>query len=163
MDASVVGAGFYVMEFVKGRIFQNVRMPGIEEEERRKWCVAPDRRTTADRYLSWRSAIRALTRLSTIPLHLLDLPPSFAPTPESKPYFPRQVNSLLKVSAAQSRAKDKVTGKEVGEIWGTRELWPWFEEGAAKIARMEKEGGVDGVVHGDYKLDNMVGDVPEWG
>jgi len=32
----------------------------------------------------------------------------------------------------------------------------WFEEGAGKIAADERERGVGGVVHGDYKLDNMV-------
>ena len=32
----------------------------------------------------------------------------------------------------------------------------WFEEGAARIARNERERGVGGVVHGDFKLDNMV-------
>jgi len=37
MDGSVVGAGFYVMEFIKGRIFENVRMKGLENRERREW------------------------------------------------------------------------------------------------------------------------------
>lgn len=106
--------------------------------------------------VSFRSAIRTLTRLSSIPLPLLNLPSSFAPPPDSKPYFPRQVTSLLRVSAAQSRAKSKDTGKEVGEIWGTRELREWFERGAREIADDEKERGVGSVVHGDYKLDNLV-------
>jgi len=37
MDGSVVGAGFYVMEFIKGRIFEDVRMKGLENRERREW------------------------------------------------------------------------------------------------------------------------------
>ena len=37
MDEGVVGAGFYVMEFVKGRVFQDVRMPQVGREERREW------------------------------------------------------------------------------------------------------------------------------
>lgn len=37
-DESVVGAGFYVMEYLQGRIFEDVEMPEIEsEEERRAW------------------------------------------------------------------------------------------------------------------------------
>jgi aminoglycoside phosphotransferase (APT) family kinase protein len=35
MDKDVVGAGFYVMEFLEGRIFTDVRMPASNPEERR--------------------------------------------------------------------------------------------------------------------------------
>jgi hypothetical protein len=105
---------------------------------------------------SWKSAIKTLTNLSSIPLSLLSLPSSFAPPPGGdKPYFPRQVNSLLKVSAAQSKAQTK-EGKETGEIWGTKELRPYFTEGAAEIAKDENRRGVGGVVHGDFKMDNLV-------
>ncbi|CAD6564164.1 MAG: hypothetical protein TREMPRED_003902 [Tremellales sp. Tagirdzhanova-0007] len=141
MDQTVVGAGFYVMEFVKGRIFQDVRMTELDPEQRRE---------------SWRSAIQTLTRLSTIPLSSLDLPSTFAPPLRTKPYFPRQVTSLLRVSAAQSRVRSERTGQEVGEIWGTQELRGWFEEGAAKVARDESSRGTASVVHGDYKLDNLI-------
>ncbi len=120
------------------------------------------RHDIAELRISWRSAIRALTRLSTIPLSSLNLPASFAPPPDTKPYFPRQVTSLLKVSAAQSRAKSKDTGKEVGEIWGTKEFLPWFEEGANRIARDENARGVGSIVHGDFKLDNMVRPLDTW-
>jgi hypothetical protein len=96
-----------------------------------------------------------LTNLSSIPLPLLDLPSSFAPHPIEKPYFPRQVNSLLRVSDAQSKAKSK-EGKETGEIWGTKELKPWFEQGAGLIAKDEARRNVGSVVHGDFKMDNLV-------
>lgn len=36
-DKEVVGAAFYVMEFLKGRIFQDVRMRQIGRDERRAW------------------------------------------------------------------------------------------------------------------------------
>jgi len=35
MDKNVVGAGFYVMEFLEGRIFTDIRMPASSPEERR--------------------------------------------------------------------------------------------------------------------------------
>lgn len=38
MDKDVVGAAFYVMEFLKGRIFQDIRMRELEYGERRGWC-----------------------------------------------------------------------------------------------------------------------------
>jgi aminoglycoside phosphotransferase (APT) family kinase protein len=37
MDVEVIGASFYVMDFIKGRIFQDVRMPSIDHEQRRAW------------------------------------------------------------------------------------------------------------------------------
>jgi len=36
-DKKVVGSAFYVMEFIKGRIFQDIRMKDVNEEERRAW------------------------------------------------------------------------------------------------------------------------------
>lgn len=97
-----------------------------------------------------------MTNLSSLPLPLKHLPDNFAPPPQVKPYFPRQVNSLLKVSAAQSAARSIENGKEVGEIWGTKELRGYFDQGAKSIADDERKRGVGGVVHGDYKIDNLV-------
>jgi aminoglycoside phosphotransferase (APT) family kinase protein len=37
MDKDVVGSGFYIMEFIQGRIFQDVRMKGLTNNERREW------------------------------------------------------------------------------------------------------------------------------
>ncbi|RSH93386.1 hypothetical protein EHS25_007742 [Saitozyma podzolica] len=93
------------------------------------------------------------------PAPLLSLPSTFAPSPldpKSKPYFPRQVTSLLRVSSAQSKAVSKETGKAVGAIWGTKEMEGWFNTGAKEIADGERARGVGGVVHGDYKLDNLI-------
>jgi hypothetical protein len=39
MDKDVVGAGFYVMEFLEGRVFQNIFMKEVNDEDRRAWCV----------------------------------------------------------------------------------------------------------------------------
>ncbi|OCF62127.1 phosphotransferase enzyme family protein [Kwoniella mangroviensis CBS 10435] len=140
-DKSIAGAAFYVMEYLKGRIFTDVRLKELDKDER--WAC-------------WHSAISTLTKLSTISIASLNLPASFAPLPSAKPYFPRQVGSLLKVSHAQSKAKNKDTGEEVGAIWGTAEMNSWFEDGAMKLAELELRRGVGGVVHGDYKLDNLI-------
>jgi hypothetical protein len=37
MDEGVVGASFYVMEFLKGRIFTDVRLAQLDRTERREW------------------------------------------------------------------------------------------------------------------------------
>ncbi|WWC73783.1 uncharacterized protein I206_107755 [Kwoniella pini CBS 10737] len=140
-DKDVVGAAFYVMEYIRGRVFTDVRLQELDKQ---------------DRWACWQSAIKTLTKLSAIPISSLNLPPSFAPLPTAKPYFPRQVGSLLKVSYAQSKAKNKETSEEVGPIWGTDELKNWFTEGAKKVTELEQERGEGGVVHGDYKLDNLI-------
>lgn len=37
----MLGTPFYVMEFLEGRIFADIRMPEIKDyEERRQWCGA---------------------------------------------------------------------------------------------------------------------------
>ena len=39
MDKEVVGAGFYVMEFLEGRVFQNIFMKEVNDEDRQAWYV----------------------------------------------------------------------------------------------------------------------------
>nr|ODN91085.1 phosphotransferase enzyme family protein [Cryptococcus depauperatus CBS 7841] len=141
-DKKIVGAAFYVMEYMRGRIFTDVRMRQLDKEER--WSC-------------WKSAINTLARLSTVPLSALNLPASFAPMPSAKPYFPRQVSSLLRVSELQSKTMSKETGGTLGAIWGTKELVPWFERGAQEIAAREARFEVASVVHGDFKIDNLAG------
>ncbi|ODO00830.1 phosphotransferase enzyme family protein [Cryptococcus wingfieldii CBS 7118] len=140
-DKNVVGAAFYVMEYLQGRIFTDVRMRSLEEKER---------------WQCWRSAVTTLARLATIPLSSLNLPPSFAPVPSKKPYFPRQVVSLLRVSDSQSKARSKETGDILGPIWGTNELKPLLEQGAMHIAKTEIEHDIGAAVHGDFKIDNLI-------
>jgi aminoglycoside phosphotransferase (APT) family kinase protein len=46
-DKSVLGSAFYIMEFVQGRIFADVRMPEVKDyEERRKMYVLVHRRAS---------------------------------------------------------------------------------------------------------------------
>lgn len=41
MEPEIAGSAFYVMEFLKGRIFQDVRMQQIGRDERRELYVSP--------------------------------------------------------------------------------------------------------------------------
>ena len=38
-DSEVIGTPFYIMEFLEGRIFTDMLMPGVFPEVRRDWCV----------------------------------------------------------------------------------------------------------------------------
>ncbi|KAI0079245.1 protein kinase subdomain-containing protein PKL/CAK/ACAD [Panus rudis PR-1116 ss-1] len=133
-DKEVIGTPFYIMEFLDGRIFTDARMPEIDPQSRRE-C--------------WLSAVRALAALSSLSPTSLGLS-TFGPT---TPYFPRQIRSLTKVSLAQSLAIDVDTGKPTGQIPNFDEMIEWYK------GHLPDEGKTGlRIVHGDYKLDNLVFD-----
>ncbi|KAI0741115.1 APH-domain-containing protein [Earliella scabrosa] len=131
-DVNVIGTPFYIMEFLDGRIFTDPRMPEVSPETRRE-C--------------WLSAVRVLATLALLSPAELGLS-SFA---SNSPYFPRQIKSLTAVSQAQAQAVDVETGKPTGEIPRFDEMIAWYK------ANLPDEGKTGlRIVHGDYKLDNLV-------
>ncbi|KAH9919375.1 APH-domain-containing protein [Fomitopsis serialis] len=131
-DVQIIGTPFYVMEFLDGRIFTDVRMPEVSPQTR---------------WECWLSAVRALAALSSLSPADLGLS-SFGP---SSAYFPRQIKSLSRVSAAQAAVTDVDTHKPVGEIPHFGELIAWYQQNLPD----ERKTGLR-VAHGDYKLDNLV-------
>ncbi|KIO22657.1 hypothetical protein M407DRAFT_79013 [Tulasnella calospora MUT 4182] len=131
-DNSIIGTPFYVMEYLDGRIFTDVRMPEAKPEERR---------------LLWLGAIEALAKLARLSPDELGLG-DFA---SRNPYFPRQIKSLTSVSAAQSQATDSETGKTIGPIPGFDALTEFYLENLPDEARTGPR-----IVHGDYKIDNLI-------
>lgn len=69
----------------------------------------------------------------------------------STDYFPRQIRSLTRVSLAQAQAADVETKKTIGKIPFFDELVFWYNHHLPD----EKKTGLR-IVHGDYKLDNLV-------
>ncbi len=98
--------------------------------------------------VSWLSAIRALAALSSLDPTALGLTSLSSPTP----YFPRQIKSLSRVSVAQSEAVDVDSGKKTGKIPQFDDMVRWY---STHLPDESKTGGLR-IVHGDYKLDNMV-------
>jgi aminoglycoside phosphotransferase (APT) family kinase protein len=96
---------------------------------------------------SWLSAVRALAALGSVDPHKIGLS-TFGPSTD---YFPRQIKSLTRVSAAQALAVDVETNKQVGNIPYFDELVDWYRNNLPN----EKKLGLR-IVHGDYKLDNMI-------
>ncbi|EIW80348.1 APH-domain-containing protein [Coniophora puteana RWD-64-598 SS2] len=129
-DSEVIGTPFYVMEYLDGRIFTDVRMFEVPPKDRKE-C--------------WLSAVRALAALGSLDPVAIGLE-KFGPT---TPYFPRQIKSLSRVSASQSEAVDIETNKAIGPIPHFDALVRWYG------AHLPNEGRVR-IVHGDYKLDNLV-------
>jgi len=120
------------MEFLDGRIFTDVRMLEVPPKDRRE-C--------------WLAGVRALAALGSVSPATIGLS-TFGP---STPYFPRQIKSLSRVSSAQAEAADVETGKKVGNIPYFDELITWYTRNLPD----ETKTGLR-IVHGDYKLDNLV-------
>ncbi|KAI0691906.1 kinase-like protein [Cytidiella melzeri] len=131
-DDGVIGTPFYIMEFLDGRIFTNPQMPEVSKEVRRE-C--------------WLAATRALASLSNLDPKALGLS-TFGP---STAYFPRQIKSLSRVSRAQAEAVDVETGKKTGPVPAFEELVEWYKTHLPD----ERKTGLR-IVHGDYKLDNLI-------
>ncbi|KAF9228509.1 kinase-like protein [Gyrodon lividus] len=131
-DSSVIGTPFYIMEYLDGRIFTDTRM----------FEVSPK-----NRHECWLSAVRALAALASLDPAEIGLA-NFGPSTD---YFPRQIKSLVRVSTAQAQAVDIGTGKPTGKIPFFDKMVDWYQKNLPD----EKKTG-SRVVHGDYKLDNMV-------
>ncbi|CEH16264.1 hypothetical protein CBOM_08008 [Ceraceosorus bombacis] len=106
-DASILGTPWYVMQFVEGRIFEDPRMVTIPKQERIQ-C--------------YESALKTLAALHRIKPADVGLE-SYGKTQD---FYMRQLKGLGKVSYMQSKAKDKDTGKEVGEIPSFKDITTWF-------------------------------------
>jgi aminoglycoside phosphotransferase (APT) family kinase protein len=168
-DSAVVGTPFYLMEFLDGRIFTDMTMPNLASSEKRDLCVhlclahLPLNFFFLDAFRcskSWLASINALARLHSVPPSAL--PPSLS---KRTPYFLRQLRRLSEISANQAAVKDPETGKAVGRIPYFDELVRWYEQNLPYEEEAGKEGGTTGkknsglgvrIVHGDYKIDNLV-------
>lgn len=130
-DDSVVGTPFYVMEFLDGRIFEDLSVPGVSAEERTGL---------------WRAAVQALARFHGVDIREAGLE-SFG---KSDGFYDRQVATWRQICTAQANAVDVDTKEPVGQI-------PHFDEMMAFFADKKRQPRHRAtLVHGDYKLDNMV-------
>lgn len=138
-DESVIGTEFYIMEFVKGRIFHYPNFPDLSPKDRKE-C--------------WESAIETLANL-----HRLDpskLPKIFTKRMES--HFPRQLGSLSAVAQAQAQVKDMKTNQPIGPIPHFEEIVNWMKHNLPKDNTTSQKGQKQlvSIVHGDYKIDNLI-------
>jgi len=146
LDESILGARFYIMSFVEGRIFSDTSLPEVESIEERREI--------------WLSSIRALANLSSINPHEIGLSSFGPPTP----FFPRQIRSLTRVSEAQARVRDVESGKVVGPVPNFKTLIEWYNSHLPDESKTSSSSASSGskttplgrIVHGDYKLDNLI-------
>ena len=130
-DDSIVGTPFYIMEFLDGRIFEDFTMPGVDPEQRT---------------LLWREAVRTLARFHAVDVRAVGLESFGRPAG----FYNRQIQTWVTICQAQAKAVDVETKEPVGQL-------PHFEE-LVRFFKNEKLQPRDRttLVHGDYKIDNLV-------
>ena len=134
-DSSVLGTPFYIMQFVRGRVFMDPALPGINDP--------------AERTAMYSSAVNVLRSIHQVDLGATGLQDfsgsgSRSGRAGSGPragYFPRQVASLTRVSAKQA--------EDAGEVSGLLELAKELKRHADSIP------DVMSLVHGDFRVDNL--------
>ncbi|BGP50409.1 hypothetical protein JCM10450v2_006328 [Rhodotorula kratochvilovae] len=139
-DDEVIGRQWYLMEYLAGRKFEDVRMPEIE--------------TKAEREALWLSVIETLASLHALDPQKIGL----GDYGSTKAFYPRQIRSLSKVSGAQAAVVSTKTGTPVGPIPNLDFLLSWYGAnlpGGSGGAPEIKQGGRSleaRIVHGDFKI-----------
>ena len=130
-DAAVIGTPFYIMEFLDGRIFEDPSFPGVTARERNDM---------------WHDAIQTIAKM-----HRLD-PGSVNLSSYGKHagFYNRQLKTFSTISASQAQVVDVESKHPVGDI-------PHFRDIVAFLQNPDTQP-VDRstLVHGDYKIDNLV-------
>lgn len=133
------------MEFLKGRIFSDVRLLSLPYEERKKWYARVFRQSVMDpdplpHHCSWYSAVETLAKLHKVDYAKIGL----QGYGRDSGFYERQMKSLGRISEAQAAVKDQDSGETVGPIPRVNELYAWFKRN--QVADQAT------IVHGDYKV-----------
>ncbi|KAI0387513.1 phosphotransferase enzyme family protein [Hypomontagnella monticulosa] len=131
-DAAVLGTPFYIMSFVAGRIFEDATIPSA--------------RSPSDRKALWRAAVEALASLHRVDPDAVGLG-TFG---RRGGFYDRQLATWRQICDAQARTTDIETGDPVGAIPHMDALMAYFSD-----AKRRPRDRVT-LVHGDYKIDNVV-------
>lgn len=131
-DSSVIGTPFYVMQFLDGRIFEDARLLDM---------------SPVDREQCWLASVHALTSLSSVDPVEIGLGEYGPP----QAYFPRQLRAFTKIADIQGKTRDVDTNEPVQQIPHYDAMLRWFQAHLPDESNMGRR-----IVHGDYKLDNLV-------
>ncbi|TGJ79632.1 hypothetical protein E0Z10_g9130 [Xylaria hypoxylon] len=130
-DESVIGTPFYVMEFLDGRIFEDLSVPNVSPEERTSL---------------WRAAVQTLAKFHSVDVRKVGLE-SYG---KSNGFYDRQLATWKQICTAQSEAIDVDTKEPVGQIPHFDDILQFFAD--KNIQPQDRAT----LIHGDYKIDNLV-------
>ncbi|CAA7017107.1 unnamed protein product [Microthlaspi erraticum] len=127
-DPTVIGTAFYIMEFMEGRIFIDPKLPN----------VAPGRRSAI-----YRATAKALASLHSADVDTIGL----EKYGRRASYCQRQIDRWFKqYLASTSEGKPERNPK-------MSELVDWLRK---SIPPEDSTGATSGLVHGDFRIDNLV-------
>lgn len=130
-DDSIIGTPFYIMEFLDGRIIEDFSIPDVTPEERNQM---------------WRAAVETLARFHAVDYRKIGLEKFGKPSG----FYDRQVQTWSTICEAQEAVEDVETGEKVGRLPHFEELIRYFTD-----KRLQPKDRTT-LVHGDYKIDNLV-------
>ncbi|KOC14822.1 Phosphotransferase enzyme family protein [Aspergillus flavus AF70] len=128
-DPTVIGTAFYIMEFLDGRFITDPYMPGVTAEHRKEM---------------WRDAVRTLVKLHTLDYNTVGL----GGLGKHNKFYDRQIRTFTEIAQRQSRAVNANTNVPLGELPHLVEIASFFKTNQPKDR--------SGIVHGDFKIDNIV-------
>ncbi|KAI9020635.1 aminoglycoside phosphotransferase-like protein [Hyaloraphidium curvatum] len=130
-DTGVIGAVFYVMDFVEGRVFADPRLPMLPEGERKQ---------------AWYSFVRTIAALHTVDFKAVGLlgQPGF-----DRPgnYFQRQLKTWSLIEKAQAAVKFP-DGRPVPPLPHTAEIVEWLKKNEVPDEVC--------LAHGDIHIGNVM-------
>ncbi|KIW99572.1 uncharacterized protein Z518_11311 [Rhinocladiella mackenziei CBS 650.93] len=130
-DDTVIGTSFYIMEFLDGRFLTEPHLTGVSPEERTQL---------------WREVVRTMAKLHRLDFNALGL----GDFGRQGGFYDRQIKTFTGVSNAQAAIVDVDTDEAVGLIPHWAEMTAFFQDGSTKPADRVA------LIHGDYKVDNLV-------
>ena len=135
-NKSIIGSEFFVMEYVKGRIFKNASLPELKKHER---------------YAIYSSICDVLVKIHSVNWKSLHIP-IFSRVP-TRNYSSRQVRRWT----IQYNSTKHVTEERVGVATSpsVELLSQWLSKNVHSIEKYEAHYNST-IVHGDFKLDNLI-------
>lgn len=130
-DTSVLGVEFYLMEYVKGRIFTDSSLPGM---------------TLSERKVVFASILQVLSALHMVSLTDVGLTDFGKMQSTDRGYIDRQLASLMAVSQRQADLLQQPFPQEMLEIVTQLGVY----------ARKCPGRKITTLLHGDFKIDNLV-------
>ncbi|XP_047164617.1 probable acyl-CoA dehydrogenase IBR3 isoform X2 [Vigna umbellata] len=127
-DPSVIGTAFYIMEYLEGRIFIDSKLPG----------VPPERRSAI-----YRATAKALASIHSANVDSIGL----GKYGQRNNYCKRQIERW---------AKQYVASTSEGKPASNPKMFALIDWLRHQIPSEDSSGATGGLVHGDFRIDNLV-------